>query len=106
MSELYIPKGYDPLLNEKETEHAIVMVKDFFQMALSTELNLTRVTAPLFVRSGTGVNDDLNGVERAVKFNVKDMGDTQMEIVHSLAKWKRLKVSEMGLMPGLASTPT
>ncbi|HBB14928.1 MAG TPA: aspartate--ammonia ligase, partial [Treponema sp.] len=100
MSELYIPKGYDPLLNEKETEHAIVMVKDFFQMALSTELNLTRVTAPLFVRSGTGVNDDLNGVERAVKFNVKDMGDTQMEIVHSLAKWKRLKVSEMGLMPG------
>ncbi|MBR6144517.1 MAG: aspartate--ammonia ligase, partial [Treponema sp.] len=100
MSELYIPKGYDPLLNEKETEHAIVMVKDFFQMALSTELNLTRVTAPLFVRSGTGVNDDLNGVERAVKFNVKDMGDTQMEIVHSLAKWKRLKVTEMGLMPG------
>lgn len=100
MSQLYIPKGYNPILNEKETEHAIVMVKNFFQLSLSTELNLTRVTAPLFVRSGTGVNDDLNGVERAVKFNVKDMNDTQMEIVHSLAKWKRLKVTEMKLKPG------
>lgn len=100
MSQLYIPKGYNPILNEKETEHAIVMVKNFFQLSLSTELNLTRVTAPLFVRSGTGVNDDLNGVERAVKFNVKDMNDTQMEIVHSLAKWKRLKVTEMELKPG------
>ena len=100
MAQLQIPRGYKPLLNEKETEHAIVLIKDFFQLSLSTELNLTRVTAPLFVKSGTGINDDLNGVERAVKFPVKDMADTQLEIVHSLAKWKRMKVTEMKLDPG------
>jgi aspartate--ammonia ligase len=100
MSKLQIPAGYKNILNERETEHAIVLVKDFFQLSLSTALNLTRVTAPLFVKSGTGLNDDLNGVERAVKFPVKDMGDTQMEIVHSLAKWKRVKVTEMGLKAG------
>ena len=100
MSNLIIPKNYKSLLGEKETEHAIVMIKDFFQTQLSTALNLTRVTAPLFVQSGKGLNDDLNGVERAVKFPVKDMGDAQMEIVHSLAKWKRVKVSEMKLAPG------
>lgn len=100
MSKLFIPENYKPLLNEKETEHAIVLIKDFFQLSLSTQLNLTRVTAPLFVQSGTGINDDLNGIERAVKFPVKDMNDSQMEIVHSLAKWKRLKVTEMNLLPG------
>ena len=100
MAQLQIPGGYKALLNEKETEHAIVLIKDFFQLALSTELNLTRVTAPLFVQSGLGINDDLNGVERPVHFPVKDMGDAQLEIVHSLAKWKRLKVSEMKLQPG------
>ena len=100
MATVTIPKGYKSLLGEKETEHAIVMVKDFFQTQLSTALNLTRVTAPLFVESGKGLNDDLNGVERAVKFPVKDMGDSQMEIVHSLAKWKRVKVTDMGLKPG------
>lgn len=78
----------------------LFLSKIFFSFSLSTELSLTRVTAPLFVKSGTGINDDLNGVERAVKFPVKDMNDTQMEIVHSLAKWKRLKVTELGLMPG------
>ncbi|WP_407428320.1 aspartate--ammonia ligase [Treponema sp.] len=100
MSSLIKPQGYKSLLQEKETEHAIVMIKDFFQTQLSTALNLTRVTAPLFVQSGKGLNDDLNGVERAVKFPVKDMNDAQMEIVHSLAKWKRVKVSEMKLAPG------
>jgi len=100
MSSLTIPKNYKSLLAEKETEHAIVMVKDFFQTQLSTALNLTRVTAPLFVQSGKGLNDDLNGVERAVKFPVKDMNDAQMEIVHSLAKWKRVKVTDMKLNPG------
>ena len=74
MSQLAIPTNYKPLLSVRETEHAIVMIKDFFQLALSTELNLTRVTAPLFVPKGTGLNDDLNGVERAVTFPVKDMG--------------------------------
>lgn len=97
---LYIPKNYKPLLSVKETEKAIILLKDFFQMSLSTELNLTRVTAPLFVRSGAGLNDDLNGVERPVKFPVKCMNETQLEIVHSLAKWKRLKVTELGLSSG------
>ena len=100
MSNLFIPKNYKPILNVKETEKAIILIKDFFQLALSTELNLTRVTAPLFVQTGLGINDDLNGIERAVKFPVKDMGDVQMEIVHSLAKWKRLKVTELGLDEG------
>ena len=100
MSHLQIPAGYKPLLSVKETEKAIVLLKDFFQLALSTELNLRRVTAPLFVRSGTGINDDLNGTERAVSFPVKDMNDARLEIVHSLAKWKRMKVSELGLKSG------
>lgn len=92
--------SYKPLFGVKETEHAIVSIKDFFQMSLSTELNLTRVTAPLFVPAGTGINDDLNGVEKPVSFNVKGMNGQKMEIVQSLAKWKRLKVTEMGLKPG------
>ncbi|MCQ2611046.1 MAG: aspartate--ammonia ligase [Treponema sp.] len=94
------PRHYKSLLGEKETEHAIVLIKDFFQLALSTELNLTRVTAPLFVRSGTGVNDDLNGIERPVSFPVRCMNEERMEIVQSLAKWKRLKVTDLGLKPG------
>lgn len=93
-------RHYKPILPVHETEHAIVQIKDFFQIALSTELNLTRVTAPLFVPSGLGINDDLNGVERPVSFTVPAMDGRQMEIVQSLAKWKRLKVTEMGLKPG------
>ncbi len=100
MSKLTLPKGYKSILSVKQTEHAIVAIKDFFQLALSTELNLTRVTAPLFVKKGTGLNDDLNGIERPVNFPVKDMNDTTMEIVHSLAKWKRLKLGEMATKPG------
>lgn len=100
-SEKYLPKKkYKSLLGEKETEHAIVLIKDFFQMALSTELNLTRVTAPLFVRSATGVNDDLNGVERPVSFPVKGLNEEKLEIVQSLAKWKRLKVTDLKMTPG------
>jgi aspartate--ammonia ligase len=95
-----LPAHYKTVLAEKETEHAIVLIKDFFQLALSTELNLTRVTAPLFVRSGTGINDDLNGVERPVSFPVKAMDDERMEIVQSLAKWKRIKTTELGMTPG------
>ncbi|HPX26033.1 MAG TPA: aspartate--ammonia ligase, partial [Treponemataceae bacterium] len=100
MSTTYVPKNYTSILSVKETEHAIVAVKDFFQLALSTELNLTRVTAPLFVQQGTGLNDDLNGVERAVSFPVKDMNETRLEIVHSLAKWKRVKIADLGLSSG------
>lgn len=99
MSKIFLPEGYKSLLSEKETEHAIVMIKDFFQLALSTELNLTRVTAPLFVESGTGLNDDLNGIERAVSFPVKDLNDRRLEIVHSLAKWKRVKNRDMNMEP-------
>ena len=95
-----LPAHYKTILGEKETEHAIVLIKEFFQLSLSTELNLTRVTAPLFVRSGTGINDDLNGVERPVSFPVKDMDEKRMEIVQSLAKWKRMKVTELGMKPG------
>lgn len=95
-----LPAKYKSVLTAKETEHAIVGIKDFFQLALSTELNLTRVTAPLFVGAGTGINDDLNGVERPVSFPVKALNDSKMEIVQSLAKWKRIKVTELGLEPG------
>ena len=95
-----LPSKYKAILGTRETEHAIVAIKDFFQLALSTELNLTRVTAPLFVDAGKGINDDLNGVERPVSFPVKDLGDAKMEIVQSLAKWKRLKITSLGLEPG------
>ena len=91
---LLLPEGYHPLLDELATEVAIRKIKEVFQNNLAFELKLQRVTAPLFVLSGTGINDDLNGVERAVTFSVKDMDDTPMEIVHSLAKWKRVKVTE------------
>ena len=100
MSKVTIPQNYKALLSVRETEHAIVMIKDFFQLTLSTELNLTRVTAPLFIQQGMGINDDLNGIERPVKFPVKDMNETEMEIVHSLAKWKRLKVTDLKLKDG------
>ncbi len=100
MAKTSYPKHYKSLLGEKETEHAIIFLKDFFQLALSTELNLTRVTAPLFVRKGTGVNDDLNGVERPVSFPAKALNEQKLEIVQSLAKWKRLKVTDLGLEKG------
>ena len=100
MVQAKFQKKYKSVLGEKETEHAIVLIKDFFQLALSTELNLTRVTAPLFVRSGTGVNDDLNGIERPVSFPVKAMNEERLEIVQSLAKWKRLKVTDLNLPQG------
>lgn len=91
---------YKAILNTRETEHAIVQIKNFFQLTLSTELDLTRVTAPLFVGANTGINDDLNGIERPVSFPVKDMNEAKLEIVQSLAKWKRLKITELGLKPG------
>lgn len=84
----------------RQTEQGIKMIKDFFQQNLSTELRLSRVTAPLFVLKGLGINDDLNGVERAVTFPVKDLGDAKAEVVHSLAKWKRLTLAEYEVEPG------
>ena len=99
MGRLHIPEPYENILGERETEHAIAAIKEFFQGELSTELNLTRVTAPLFVPADSGLNDNLNGVEVPVSFAVKDLGGRKMEIVHSLAKWKRVKVTDMGLAP-------
>ncbi len=100
MSRLTLPEGYHALLNVRTTEKAIKQIKDFFQLNLATELNLTRVTAPLFVKKGTGLNDDLNGVERPVGFPIKDLNDTPAEIVHSLAKWKRMMLADLGFEKG------
>ena len=98
---LILPEGYRNVLeNVENTEKAIKYVKDMFQENLSAQLALLRVTAPMVVLSGTGINDDLNSVERPVAFPVKSMGDTRAEVVHSLAKWKRLKLAEMGVGPG------
>ena len=94
MSYLITPEGYKPLLDLKQTELGIKQIKEFFQLNLSSELRLRRVTAPLFVLKGMGINDDLNGVERAVTFPIKDLGDAKAEVVHSLAKWKRLTLAE------------
>ena len=92
--KLIIPKDYTSYLDLKATERAIKVIKDFFQENLSSELKLRRVTAPLFVQRGTGINDDLNGIERPVSFPVKDMEGTTAEIVHSLAKWKRMMLAD------------
>lgn len=100
MSKLIKPQDYKALLDLKQTEQGIKLIKDFFQQNLSTELRLRRVTAPLFVLQGLGINDDLNGVERAVTFPIKDLGDQKAEVVHSLAKWKRLTLAEYGIEPG------
>ena len=100
MSNLFIPKGYKPLLDLRETEMGIHYIKDFFQQNLSAELRLRRVTAPLFVLKGTGLNDDLNGVERPVAFPIKDLGDRQAEVVHSLAKWKRMILADYHIEKG------
>ena len=100
MSKLLKPAEYTALLDLSQTEQAIKKIKDFFLCSLSTELRLRRVTAPLFVLRGLGINDDLNGVERPVTFPIKDMGDSVAEVVHSLAKWKRLTLAEYKMQPG------
>lgn len=100
MSRLIKPCNYTALLDLKQTEQGIKLIKEFFQQNLSTELRLRRVTAPLFVLQGLGINDDLNGVERAVTFPIKDLGEQKAEVVHSLAKWKRLTLAEYGIEPG------
>ena len=95
------PKDYRNLLGSAEqTEKAIKNLKDMFQENLSAQLALLRVTAPMVVLQGTGINDDLNSVERAVTFPIRDMGEQKAEVVHSLAKWKRLKLAELGTDPG------
>lgn len=100
MSQIVIPEGYRALLGIKETEIAIKQVKDFFQRELATQLNLKRVSAPLFVSPESGLNDNLNGVERPVSFGVKEQDDKPFEIVHSLAKWKRQALKRYGFEVG------
>ena len=97
---LVIPAAHREILDPRETERAILRIKESFQTNLAFELNLVRVTAPLFVESGTGVNDDLNGVERPVAFAVRHLQHRRAEIVQSLAKWKRLTLAELGFAPG------
>lgn len=96
MDNMIIPEGYKATLSIRETEIAIKEVKDFFERALANQLNLTRVSAPLFVKPETGLNDNLNGVERPVNFGVKEQNEANYEIVHSLAKWKRQALKRYG----------
>lgn len=100
MKNLMIPEHYEPTLNLHDTQIAIKTVKDFFQNLLAERLNLLRVSAPLFVTPQSGLNDNLNGVERPVSFGIKDQGEAQAEIVHSLAKWKRFALQKYGFSVG------
>ena len=98
MALLRIPEGYHSFLSLRQTEYAIKKVKDFFERDLATELNLIRVSAPLFVDPASGLNDNLNGIERPVTFEL--YSGEQLEIVHSLAKWKRYALKQYGFRPG------
>jgi aspartate--ammonia ligase len=100
MKNLIKPNGYKSCLDIRMTEVAIKKTKDYFENELAKELNLTRVSAPLFVRPETGLNDNLNGVERPVSFDVKGIGGDTVEVVHSLAKWKRMALKRYGFAPG------
>ncbi|MGI6085448.1 MAG: aspartate--ammonia ligase [Acetivibrionales bacterium] len=95
-----IPENYKSFLNLKDTEIAIKKIKDFFEDTLAAELNLTRVSAPLFVRPESGLNDNLNGVERPVSFDAKHIDGTIVEVVQSLAKWKRMALGRYGFSLG------
>lgn len=97
---LIIPKDYKQILSLRETEMGIKTIKDFFERDLAKKLNLTRVSAPLFVVPESGLNDNLNGVERPVSFDLKGIENTRAEIVHSLAKWKRMALSRYGFEVG------
>ncbi len=93
---LIIPRDYNPQMDLFETEKAIRQIKEFFELNLAETLNLRRVTAPLFVEKGTGINDDLNGVEAPVSFRTTGNMDYEVEIVQSLAKWKRMALADYG----------
>lgn len=95
-----VPKKYKQKLLPETTEVAIKLIKDYFQRRLAQTLNLRRVTAPLFVLAGTGINDDLNGVELPVSFGISCMDGCRAEVVHSLAKWKRMKLGAYDIAPG------
>ena len=99
MSKVFIPAGYHSCLSLYDTQKAISLIKRVFEDTLCGNLNLSRVSAPLFVEASTGLNDDLNGVERPVSFDVPDIG-RDAQVVHSLAKWKRLALHRYGFRPG------
>ena len=98
--ELIMPKNYDPRLSVRETQEAIKYIRDTFQKELGKEMNLERISAPLFVERSSGLNDNLNGVERPVQFDLSGVPGEIMEVVHSLAKWKRMALHEYGFQPG------
>lgn len=100
MDNLMIPKDYKSALNLYDTQIGIKTVKDFFQTQLAKELHLLRVSAPLFVEPSSGLNDNLNGVERPVSFGIKEQNDAPAEVVHSLAKWKRFALQKYGFSMG------
>ncbi len=100
MANIYSVKDYETTLGIRETEVAIKLIKDFFEGSLAHKLNLTRVSAPLFVSRETGLNDNLNGVERPVSFDALSIKDSHMEIVQSLAKWKRQALKRYGFSTG------
>ena len=100
MSKLILPEGYSAELEPVETQRAIKKIKDYFQDEIAYGLQLRRVTAPLFVDPETGLNDNLNGVERRVDFTLKDMNEKRVEVVQSLAKWKRYVLGKYGIKPG------
>ncbi|MDO5426102.1 MAG: aspartate--ammonia ligase [Eubacteriales bacterium] len=100
MNHLNLPENYHSDLNLHDTQVAIKTVKDFFQTTLTERLNLLRVSAPLFVTPDSGLNDNLNGVERPVSFGIREQGDAEAEIVHSLAKWKRYALKKYGFSYG------
>ncbi len=100
MGTIYIPDGYSSALNLHDTQVGIKTVKDFFQNLLAERMNLLRVSAPLFVTPESGLNDNLNGIERPVKFGIKEQGEAEAEIVHSLAKWKRYALKKYGFEVG------
>ncbi len=100
MGRLILPSNYDPIISPMETQRAINKIKNFFQQELAYGLNLRRVSAPLFVTPQSGLNDNLNGVERTVSFTLKDMNEQPVEIVQSLAKWKRMALGKYGIAQG------
>ena len=97
---LIFPKDYDPRLTIRQTQEAIKYIRDTFQKEIGKEMNLERISAPLFVTRSSGLNDDLNGVERPVSFDMKDLPNEQVEVVHSLAKWTRMALKEYGFAAG------
>lgn len=100
MERLILPENYASALSVMDTEIAIKLLKDFFESNLAQKLNLTRVSAPLFVKPESGLNDNLNGVERPVSFDVRDISGADVEIVQSLAKWKRMALKKYGFKTG------